>query len=1294
MAQLILTAASSAASAIGKAGIGSIIARTVATTAAAFAANAASNLILGPRRRSVEGPRIDSFSVQTSTEGAGILKVYGRARVAGQVIWMSRFKETIVESTQTSGGKGGRPAVRTEVTEYEYSVSFAVGLCEGVIDRIGRVWADGRAIDLSKYNARLYHGTEEQTPDDLISSIEGMAPAYRGLAYIVFEDLPIAAFGNRIPQLSFEIEKAIGPVAPEALENALTAVSVIPSSGEFVYGTTPVTREIGEGAISHENAHNSEGVADFTASMDALQATAPNLASTSLIVAWFGDDLRAGSCSLRPGVDIAEKVTAPYEWRAGDIDRGQAHLISARDGVANYGGTPADRAVIESIRNMAARGLGVMFHPFILMDVPPGNNLPDPYGGAAQAAFPWRGRITVGANDKTPLAAADISAFFGTARVSDFSIVNGEVKYSGPAEWGFRRFILHNAYLCAAAGGVEAFLIGSEMVALTTARDGNGAYLAVGELKALASDVRTILGGATKISYGADWSEYFGHHPADGSGDVRFHLDPLWSDSNIDFVGIDNYLPLADWRDGEDHLDAEQALSQYDIDYLKENIQAGERYDWFYANSADRMAQTRTAITDGAYAEPWVFRPKDFWSWWANAHHDRPGGQRSQTPTGWVPQSKPIWFTEIGAPAIDKAANQPNVFFDPKSAESGTPYFSSNGRDDLAQRRFLEAHLSFWMDSANNPVSSVYGAPMVDPRRAYVYAWDARPFPFFPARSDVWGDVDNWARGHWLNGRLGRAPLDLLITELSRIAGVTAIDAKGAEGVVTGYVIDRPMTGRDMIEPLLNVFQLDMAETGAGLVFRSRTGGIDGLVALDDLVVDGEDAPFSINAAQAEDLPSSFRLGFLDEGGDYAPGVVEAKEPGRAEFQTAGLQASMIIGNGEAEERARALLADAHVMRETVRFALGPSELALVPGDVLSGRFGGASRRWRITEITDGVNRTVEAVRTTPSVYKAVAADMAFKRPADVPIYGVPVWELMDLPLTGDTQNPHAPVLAAAASPWPGGVALLREGQVAGRAPLRCVMGALVAPAPSAPSGRFSHQSLHVRLQYGALASVSAQELFAGANTLYLRAATGTYEVVQFRDAALQSDGTWLLSGLLRGQAGTEAEALAGASAGARIVIATAALTRADLPIDLLGLTLDWSAGPATAATTEASYQTRTLTLTGRGVTPLSPVHLRSHADGAGGWRFTWVRRTRLGGDSWVGEDVPLGEAFERYRVEIGQDDTVLRTADTDAPEFAYDADMVNADFGGAPNAEFFFRVAQISDLVGMGISSKVRVSL
>ena len=106
---------------------------------------------------------------------------------------------------------------------------------------------------------------------------------------------------------------------------------------------------------------------------------------------------------------------------------------------------------------------------------------------------------------------------------------------------------------------------------------------------------------------------------------------PLWSSPSIDAIGIDVYWPLADWRPGTAHLDrASGARSIYDLAYLKGNVFGGEGYDWYYASDADRLAQTRTPITDGS-GKPWVFRFKDIRNWWSNAHHNRPGGVEAAT---------------------------------------------------------------------------------------------------------------------------------------------------------------------------------------------------------------------------------------------------------------------------------------------------------------------------------------------------------------------------------------------------------------------------------------------------------------------------------------------------------------------------------------------------------------------------------------------------------------------------------------------------------------------------------------
>lgn len=1276
MAQLIL----SAASAVGKAGIGTILARTVASTAAAYAAGFAERLLFGPKKRTVEGPRLESFQIQASTEGAGVTRLWGRARVAGQLIWAARFKETVAETTESAGGKGGRLAAsKTTVREYLYSLSFAVGLCEGEIDRVARVFADGKPFDLSKVNHRVYRGTEDQTPDDLIDAIEGGAPAFRGLAYIVFEDLPLKDFGNRIPQLSFEIEKSLAEDDPTALENALAAATLIPGSGEFVYGTTTVTRDAGEGVSLPENANNNDGVTDFSASLAALAGAAKNLKAASLVVSWFGDDLRAGACRLKPGAEIADKTTSPEAWRGGGVSRSEARLVSTVDGRPAYGGTPDDKGVIEAILALKAKGLAVMMHPFILMDIPPANNLPDPYGGAAQKAFPWRGRITVGAGEGTGAAAADIAAFFGTAAAGDFTAANGAVAYAGPAEWSFRRMILHYAHLCALAGGVEAFLLGSELVGLTTARDGAGAFPAVGALKALAAEVRTILPGA-KISYGADWSEWSGVTKADGR---FFHLDPLWADTNVDFIGVDYYPPLADWRDGFSHADLAAGFkSRHDRAYIAANIEGGENYAWYYANPADRDAQRRTPIADGADNEPWIWRAKDIRNWWRNAHHDRPGFVRAAAPTAWVPKSKPFRFTEIGVPAVDKGANAPNVFVDPKSSESALPPYSSGARDDLMQRRALEAVHDYWRTHNESHA----GVPLIETDRLYVYAVDARPWPFFPARADLWGDAANWEKGHWLNGRLTRADLGALVAALAGEAGVSA-DAAMLAGSLAGYVVDRPLSPRQMIDPLADVFQFDMVETDSGLKFAARGAPPVLALAVPALVDDGKSA-FSLTIGQKSDLPTAVRLGYIDETGDYLPALAEARLPYTDDQREVGLELPAVMDEASAAARARSILADAGVMRERAAFTLPPSLARIEPGDAVTLDFGGAMRDLRVVSITDGAARKVEAVRVSPAVYEAPLAGAVWRTPAAAPRFGKPAFELMNLPLLKEDDDPAAPYLAVYADPWPGAVALYREEALAATASFRAVMGRLETALAPGVSGRWDARTLRLRIAFGALASRSETEIFAGANAAAVETAAG-YEILQFREAVLGADGVYTLSGLLRGQAGSERQAQAGAAAGARFVLLSPAVGQAALALDRRGLSFAWSAGPADDHPTAPTFRTKTFTGEARGLRPLAPVHVRAAPAANGDLPISWTRRTRIGGDGWEGEEVPLAEAFERYRVEIRNGAALVRTAEVSSPAFAYTAAMIAADFppasfpGGRP--PLTIRIAQLSDLVGPG---------
>ncbi|MFN3516446.1 MAG: phage tail protein [Novosphingobium sp.] len=183
--------------------IGTLIGGPVGGSIGALLGRSVDTRLLGGGRR--EGPRLSELRLSTSSYGAPIPRHFGRMRVAGQIIWAT----DLVERKDSRSGSKGSPAV----TSYSYSASFAVALSSRPLHSVGRIWADGKLLrgeagDMKVGGTFRFHpGNGEQQPDPLIAAAEGGAtcPAYRGLAYVVFEDLQLADFGNRIPSLSFEV---------------------------------------------------------------------------------------------------------------------------------------------------------------------------------------------------------------------------------------------------------------------------------------------------------------------------------------------------------------------------------------------------------------------------------------------------------------------------------------------------------------------------------------------------------------------------------------------------------------------------------------------------------------------------------------------------------------------------------------------------------------------------------------------------------------------------------------------------------------------------------------------------------------------------------------------------------------------------------------------------------------------------------------------------------------------------------------------------------------------------------
>jgi hypothetical protein len=149
------------------------------------------------------GPSLAELKFQDSTLGMTIPIVYGAFRVAGNVIWATSLKV----STKYPGKDPNHP---------NYTCSFAVGVCEGG-KGIRKMWFDSKLVyDASSVKIihgfhassfKIYMGTEDQLPDPTIEMDKGVGnvPAFRGLAYVVFNTLELVEYGNRLPNISFEV---------------------------------------------------------------------------------------------------------------------------------------------------------------------------------------------------------------------------------------------------------------------------------------------------------------------------------------------------------------------------------------------------------------------------------------------------------------------------------------------------------------------------------------------------------------------------------------------------------------------------------------------------------------------------------------------------------------------------------------------------------------------------------------------------------------------------------------------------------------------------------------------------------------------------------------------------------------------------------------------------------------------------------------------------------------------------------------------------------------------------------
>ncbi|MEL6521107.1 MAG: glycoside hydrolase TIM-barrel-like domain-containing protein, partial [Pseudomonadota bacterium] len=690
------------------------------------------------------------------------------------------------------------------------------------------------------------------------------------------------------------------------------------------------------------------------------------------------------------------------------------------------------------------------------------------------------------------------------------------------------------------------------------------------------------------------------------------------------------------------------------------------------------------------------FRYKDLAGWWSNPHHERTGGVRKANPTAWQPASKPIWFTEYGCAALDKATNQPNKFIDPKSSESNLPYFSKGARDDLIQAQYVRAMDRYWGDAANNPVSNLYGGPMVDMENAFVWAWDARPYPNFPGNTVLWSDGENYARGHWLNGRTSNETLAAVVAEICARAGLSEVDVSGLFGLVRGYSVNDLSGGRAALQPLMLAYGFQAIERDGVLQFRMRDGvakavrETGSLAFVSDIGSDIE----TVRAPEAE-TAGRVRLSFIEADGDFEARSAEAIFPDEQAFAVSHSDIPLILSRAEARAIVERWLTESRIARDTARFALPPSDVALGAGDVV--RIHPSGSNYRIDSVELAEARIVEAVRVEDEIY-APSPGLEEEVAPRPHVPAMPVeHQFLDLPLLTGNEVAHAPHLAAAASPWTGPVAVYQglsdSGYVLNTEIERpSIIGETLSDLPEGPVGLWDRGNvLHLEVIGGGLSSAERGDVLNGTNALALGdGSAANWEIVQFAEADLVAADTYELRGLLRGQAGTDATMPTVWPAGSRAVLLDGRPQQIDLPVSARGLDRHYRIGPSALAYDAPSYELDVVAFEGIGLRPYAPVHLRGARDVSGDLHVRWIRRTRIDGDSWAGFEVPLGEGAELYLIKVVSAGTALRTELVGTPSWTYSAVDQASDGVTGP---FDIQVAQVSDRFGPGPFRRITIN-
>lgn len=1219
----------------------------LAVVAVVAVAVAAVFVLTKPKGPQTSSPHLGDLKVTDSAYGKAIPILRGMGRVGGNIIQSTDLRE-IAHKEKIKGGKGGGSGGTT--TTYTAEVDFLLMIGEGEVEKILRIWGDGKIIyDATTIDSivkkaglvfRFYKGTEDQLPDPLVEDMVGvdMAPAYRGLSYLVFEKFQLADYGNRIPQITVEYAESASPVNYFRPLTG-TAFSPVGSGSEMAIDTK--TRK----------GYEIRRVSPFFGTLRDTMLVEYDIDTMKVTRSRPFEDV----INQDMGIDPTEIDGAPSYMSVGQAD-GRLYFYVKN---SNLDAGPS-YAIVDPV-TMQQGGVSAPVW-------------------AISASYDFSSSTRWRLTDLEPDGALEFSTDRSTLiQLETFTDLGEPTIFNvflgvHPSFCVTRQLNDYAYQVAACSSGVMGF--GMEPI---------------DEIGVSPDIWATLLGttGAVYSNYGEVWMAVGG----DRSQSFP-EADPFpKKDIHIGKLTLNPNSPLQATFEFVDFFASYWSLAYDDVDPLA--VCWGAMRNIVYVPADNTLVLFLT--TYRAFATPAAGPDLSTVKHWAVKWN-----------TGGV-----IWSVETPEFSISAGT----------SGNGNHSSVSENPHALTDTFSFLSAPTTV---VTINMISGAVGT--ISFPEAGNMATGASAVQWYDAEQDA---IIGRTNTHsvvkfYLNRSQGDGvPVASIVAQLCRRANLSDADfdvsaITGDEYMVRGFQATKTSTCRANIEPLEMAYTFYSVESDYVLKFLPK--GSDPLVTIpEEMLIPNTQTgqPLDERRIQETELPCYVGITFMDETRDYNTNTAVFQRPYRptpAMLSSNRVEVELpIVANfTHMKQIAQKQLYSLWQERSTYSQRVPWNYIWLDPGDELVVELDdGSTLLQRIEKATLGADLQFEmtCVSSDAATYVSTVVGeggdgvirMTFPQALTSRLF------ILDMPLLVDTHNPSAGLsmdyyFMAGYGPtgWRGAILCKSQDNISWVELTDTVnetsYGTLstVLPDNLDPFSTDYTTTMQVYMTTGAdqIQSVTYEQMLAGANAAAVVRYDGTVEVVQWQNATVQPDGSFILDTLLRGRRGTDVYCGGHNDVEMFIVLD---------PVDLIAKAISFSEvgtpkyfRAVTIGTQFEDAATTTVTSQGTDLKPYMPRHFTA-TENAGDIDFTWVRRTRLGGE--LGDltgDVPLSEDTEAYELEIfdAPGGTLVRTfTGMTTPAKTYTAANIATDFGTMPTA-ITFKIYQMSALVGRGLSRELTVEV